>query len=441
MKQAPKLTAVYTALLNLVGMDVTSDGFVRIDLGDNEYLPVTAKDGNVVVLPLADRLRDPNIDTFEVFHLLSDSIDASSSDLLTRYRHWLINRFNIVVGGIGGCLLGIAADENLRKKLRPDQQGFLELVIDADKRTVDDFSVIAEACSKPNQLKRAFMTMYIRNAAVLDKKSYSRVTAVNFPFFDDLTKLEEEIADAKKQSKAKKAVKPDSEIFGTKIRISDRTAYLGLMHYLIPNLDTPHAYDVGSNSRIAPGLDALMRAFLPLARHLNDVIDTFKGVDSRMDVALEEATFNLDWAEAFENLDVLWPQIRLIPQQSLALAEEVTPEPAAPAKPAATTAALPWKEGPAHRPGQYMPPAFPGVQPPTQTHRDSISVADMMNSQRGANRGQGYPGQQSMYPQQGGYPMQQQQMPPGYGAPQGGGYGGGYPPPNQGGYGGGRRSY
>jgi hypothetical protein len=431
-----QLLDVYRSMAAFTAMEVTDDGYFRMDIGEGEYLPVIAKDGKPVVLPLVERLRDARVNEHEVFHLLSETsaAKANSTDLMTRYRHWAINRINIVIGGLGTSLLRIAADKELCKRLKPDQAEFMQLVVEADTDAADAFDKISELAAKPNQLQRVFTTLYVRPAAVLDGKSYNRVASVNFPFFEELHKLEEELAEHKAAPKAKKGTKPESEVFGVKLRGKDRSAFLGLMQYLIPNLDTKHAYDLGSNSRIAPAMDAMMRAFLPMARHLNDVMEVFKGLDPRMDRSLEEMTFDLDWAEAFENLDVLWPQIRAIPAQSQGVIEEPVPVAAVAAPQAnrpqqhqAARAPAPWEDpAPRQTGGGYPSPQSTGYPAPQRGapvsggHGNTVSVSGMMHNSMARGGGS-------------------RQVQGGYGYPSSGPTQGGYPPPASGGYGGGRR--
>jgi hypothetical protein len=422
-----KLMDVYTAMLQTTAMEVTSDGFVRMSIGDGEYLPVVGKEGKSVVLPLTERLLDPNNHNYEVFHLLAENSKVSnSSDLLTRYRHWLINRENIVIGSLGTALLRIAADAALSKRLRPDQADFLKLVVGADETSAIAFGKIADAASKPNQLQRVFASMYIRNAGVLDNKSYGRIATVNFPFYDELKKIDDEAAEAKKAPKGQKKQKVENVVFDVEMRIKDRAVFMGLMHYLIPNLDVEHAYDVGSNSKIAPSIDALMRAFHPMAKHLNDIMEVFKGLDPAMDRALDNMYFNLDWFDAFINLDALWNQIRMVPQQNQGVINEPTETAPTPAGPApAPLAPPPWNTAPqavysaptqaypapAQPQGMYPPPAVPAQR----SSGSGVSVAAMMHRSMAGQRQQpgGYPQgpmHQTQYP--GMYPQQPMQSYP-----------------------------
>lgn len=422
---ANNLMDVYKSMLGTVGMDVTSDGYVRMSIGEGEYLPVTGQDGKSVVIPLPERLRDPNIGNLEVFHLLSENSKVNnSSDLMTRYRHWLINRYNLAIAGLGGVLLGIAADGERTKRLRPDQQDFLALVVDADVTSLQTFSKIADICSKPSQVQKVFMSMYLRQAAVnkLDKKSYHRVATVTFPFFEELKKLDEEATEAKKAPKGQKKQKVENVIFDVPIRIKDRAIFMGLMHYLIPGLDQPHAYDLGSNSNIAPSIDALMRAFYPLAKHLNEIVIAFKGVDNEIDRALEEIEFDLDWMDGFQNLDALWPQIRMTPNQNAGVIDEPTntaPTAAHAAianQPSPVTPPWPTPAQPQPVPAYGQPQGYPApaVAPQPQAQRSSgggVSVAEMMAASRGNRilpqpQPMGYPGGYPMQPQMGAYPGQ-----------------------------------
>jgi hypothetical protein len=426
---------VYRSLLKLARMETTVEGFVRMEIEPGEYIPVTAKDRKLVVLPLDERLRDIKVSDYEVFHLLREN-GPKDSDLLSRYRHWLINRFNLVIGGLGTVILKFVADKEITKRLSPHQKDFLEMVVDVDKGSLDRWNALAEVAAKPNQIQQVFVSLYLRQAAVLKGQSYHRVATVNFPFYDELVKLDAEAQEYKTAPKTKKPPKPSDEIFGCEVKVKDREPFLGLMRYLVPSLDLPHQYDVGSNSPISPSLDAMMRAWLPLASHLNAIIERLTKVDPEADRILDGLMLDLSWAPAFENLDAMWHQIRSIPLQATGVINEPPPEaldprkrvqaqPAAPVTASYPANSAPWDPQPAPA---YQPAPSYGVpyggQPAPSGGSGQMSVNDLNRMLGGGRSAAPYqaPPQQAYYPGQPAYST-------GYSQPS---YpnNGGYPPPN-----------
>jgi hypothetical protein len=358
----------YKQLLATTSMEVTEEGFVRMEIDENEYIPVTAKDQKIVVLPLVERLRDKKVDEYEIFHLLRDG-GGKDSDLMSRYRHWLINRLNLVLGGLGGILLDIAASPGITKILSPEQQAYLGMVADADVDSVKNFDKLAEMASKANQIQQVFVSVYLQPAAVLDvngeKVSFNRVARFNFPIFDAIKDVVAEDEAYKAAPKAKKPTKGDGKIFGAAIRVKDRDVFLGLLKYMLPELDVRHRYDIGSNSRISPSLDAMMRGFLPMITHLNAIMELFTGVKPEIDRAISGMMIPTDWEAAFENLDVLWPQIRSVPTQSVGALVEPAPTDLRQNATVAATVHSPYN-APAAPPPWALPTPTPHVQP-TQT--------------------------------------------------------------------------
>jgi len=412
----------YKDLLATTGMEVTGEGFVRMEIDDGEYIPVTAKDQKVVALPLTERLRDKKVQEYEIFHLLRDG-GGKDSDLMSRYRHWLINRLNIVIGGLGGILLEIAANDTLTKRLSPEQQAYLGMVADADKNSPKEWDKLADLAAKANQIQHVFVSVYLQPAAVLTlngtKQSYNRVARFNFPIYDELVSVIKADDAYKAAPKTKKPTKPDGKIFGADIRVKDREVFMGLMQYMLPQLDAAHHYDIGSNSRISPGLDAMMRGVLPLAAHLNAIMELFAKVEPGYDRAFADMRIPLDWEAAFENLDVLWPQIRSVPTQSTGVIDEPAPTDlreqartvVAPAPPAYGGQPMmqpapppPWhvQQASPYAQPQPQPYGMPYAAPaaPQRSGGSGMDVGDMMRS-LGGNR---MPPQQQ-YPQQ--YPQQQ----------------------------------
>jgi hypothetical protein len=427
----------YEKLLVTTGMEVTSEGFVRMKIDDDEYIPVTGKDQKVVCLPLTERLRDKKVGEYEIFHLLKDG-GAKDTDLMSRYRHWLINRLNIVIGGLGGILLDIAASPAVTKRLSPEQQMYLGMVAEADGGSAEGWDKLADMASKANQIQRVFLSVYLQPAAVLDvngeKKSFNRVARFNFPIFDELKNVIAADDAYKAAPKTKKPTKPDGKVFDAAVRVKDREVFIGLMKYLLPELDVPHHYDVGSNSRISPGLDAMMRGVLPIAAHLNAIMDLFVGVDPAVDRSIREMRIPVEWAEAFDNLDVLWLQIRSVPTQATGVIDEPAPvdlreQAKGQVQPPYGTPAPPPPPWQVQQPTPYTPPQHaqpygsaypvPAPAPSRQGGHGGMGVSDMMAA-LGARPQQQYP-QQGYPQQQGGY---YQPAPQGY--PQQGGYA---PPP------------
>jgi hypothetical protein len=338
MSQEIDLNDVYRGMVGFAGYETTSDGFVRMAIGVNEktgekeYLQVTARDGNPVALPIKERLRDPDADKIEIFHILRENVGIKDTDLMQRYRHWVIARFNWVIGELGSHLLGIAASKSRTKNLNPAQARAVELINAHDKvdeDTLKFFTQIAARAADPKQAMEKFVTGYISSAHPIDGKTYKRACIVNFPFAKALKELSDKNADHKVQSKKKNQVnKPDSSIFDVTIRSTiDLPAYRGLIDYLIPGVGQVE-YSVGSNSRIAPSTDALMQAFLPLAVHLNTIVDLFKGESEMYDALLDMLHIDVSWSEALADLEALWPQIRRVPgeNQSADEVDDVQPK-------------------------------------------------------------------------------------------------------------------
>lgn len=387
----------YRSMLKATRMEVTDEGFVRMEIDEGEYIPVTAKEGKLVVLPLPERLRDKKADEYEVFHLLRESIGSKDSDLLSRYRHWVINRLNLTIGTLGNVLLRTAASKAYLKAISPEQSAFLSFVDEADEEILKTWLALSDAASKPNQISQVFVSMYLKAAGTINGKSYNWVSVVNFPFFDELTHVVEDDRQYKDTPKVKRGQKPDGKVFDVPIRVKDRQVLLGLMKYLLPDLDISHHYNMGSNSQIAPALESLMRSFARIASHLNNLGDLFKGIDPSFDRQLADAQINLDWAEAFDDLDALWPQIRLVPRQNHASSEPITP----PAPPQQAQPTAPWNQpAPAPTPYQQPPqPYQPAPQPMVSNGQSQVN--DVLAALQGGRRGNVMPG----YPQQQGYPQ------------------------------------
>jgi hypothetical protein len=136
--------------------------------------------------------------------------------------------------------------------------------------------------------ERLFTNIYLKRGGTYRDKRYSRVGIVTFPFYVSLM---------------------DDKI--EKIRVKDKETYQQLFNYIFPNLHDSEEYNFGSDSNVAPYLEALMRTSANIASRLNDLILLYKDY---IDEA-EHLLFDSEWMEYFQDLNALIPEIRKIPVQ------------------------------------------------------------------------------------------------------------------------------
>lgn len=376
-----KLMDVYRSILQAFGVTITGDDMLSIGEKDN-LKPLMVKHKRLV-LPTREHLTNPDRESRIIFHPMSESLQRDMSDVLDKFRGCGNTHLNQKFSMIFLRLLVLGTSPAEHKKLSPDQSAFLPKVKNADEKTVQTFITMLDKIPAA-QMSKLFVNIFLKRPGIINGRTYPRAGIVSFPFYQELKNL-----------------KKDEDFHGVKLRVKDREALLGLLEFLIPNIDDPTHYHRGSDSTVAPWLDALMRTFQAVASPMNDMIALFGDL-------VDEEPFNDDWFEAFENLEQFQKEIRLIPMQAgnegAIPGQPVAPEPAAvpvatePARRGNTMAELfPQQQQQPMYPPQYMQQQYQQPQQQPQGNYDPSNFADVLrnnpNLARAAGVGMQHPNQ------------------------------------------------
>lgn len=284
-----KLTGLYTSILRAAGLVADSEGFVSLNNQLYTGTPNTPAviGGKRIVLPTDHHLRNPSPNT-TVFHPLREQAMRGESETVGKLRTAIGIRLNFTFQALMNEMINLAKNRAQHKSLSPDQAVALMSVKDVTESTHVAFTELilrsADDSSKP------FVAIYVRKSATVKERNYFRAGIVTFPMYEEL----------------KSSDKP----MGYAISDKERKNLLRLMEYIVPGIEVANNYDRGSNSGVAPHLDALMKAFNGVASRLNDQIDLFDDVFKQPSLRIDD-----DWVESFEDLDALEVQIQMIPQQ------------------------------------------------------------------------------------------------------------------------------
>ena len=400
-----ELLNVYKSILRFSGLEADADGFVSTVLGDKREPALI--NGMRLVLPTDNHLRN-NDGQKVIFHPLSENILRGESEVISKLTEVINIRLNFTFGIIAQSLLNLVDSPELHKRLNSSQLSLLIAIKEVDNTTLTNFINVMLAGIK-SQPSKVFTNIYLNRGGSLGERRYSRVAVVSFPMWKEL----QENADT---------------LFGVKIRVKDRDTFKQLFKFVFQSLVNGNEYSRGSDSNTAPYLDVLMRSAMGIAACLNDLLVNYKEFIEDADKLM----FDGDWAEAFDRLDDLVPEIRRIPVQAgnegrHKVGEVVSGKPAqAVVKPELPSQAA-WTPQPPTPPQQPPAPPAPvktsggldfnsvmaanpammGV--PNQMPGQMPYMPQQPNVPRWAMPQQGYP--QQMPP---GYPQQMQQMPPGY---------------------------
>ena len=286
-----RLNKLYENILKYAKLNVDKDGYVYSkdpSNPKNDY-PITIK-GKRLALPLDSSLRENN-SNIVFFHPLRENIMNTESEVVKKLADTINCRLNFSLLEICSALLTLAANHELHKNLTPEQTELLLALPEVDMLSQSTFVDLANAGLKKDPF--GFITkIYLRKGAVVKKVKYGRVGVVVFVLYNKL-------------------VENDLEEYNVKIRQKDLLAFKNLMTYIFPGADTPEDYYYGSNSLVAPFIDALMRSSANIAGRINELIELFKDYIPEP----ERSMFDSAWTEEFEDLDSLIPEIQRIPMQ------------------------------------------------------------------------------------------------------------------------------
>lgn len=287
----PNLIETYRQIIACAGWEADAEGYISVKLADMDPQPVLV-DGKRLVLPLDHQLKYPDAATRVVFHPLNESILRGESDVTAKLRQHINQRLNFVIGFVAFSLMRLATSPAEHPSLKPQQTVFLSKVKEADEQTLEKMQKIA-AQMLVGDPSKAFAHIYVSKRGDIDGRKYARVGTVSFPLYEELLKSE-------------------MEVYGIKLRKKDKASIKALLEYMLPDLDHPSTYRRGSDSKVAPTLDALMKAVISVGEPINDTIELFKDmIDGG-----EDLMFNGEWEPVFQDLEVLLAQIRLIPMQA-----------------------------------------------------------------------------------------------------------------------------
>lgn len=280
-----KLNSIYRSILLFAGMEADQNGYISTVMDTNRDAAFI--DGLRMVLPTSNQLHNFNPKESIVFHPLTENIIRGESEVITKLKSTINVRLNFAIGMIAQSLINLVASPALHHKLSPEQAELLTSITDADEKSLLNFvsCMMTNIKAAPD---RVFTNIYLKRGGTYEGKRYSRVGIVTFPFYE---KIKAESLE--------------------KIRVKDYETYRQLFEFMLPGLDNPEEYNYGSNSHVAPYLEALMRTAANVASRLNDLVALYSEYIEDSD----RLVFDSDWMEDFQDLTALMPEIRKIPVQ------------------------------------------------------------------------------------------------------------------------------
>jgi hypothetical protein len=285
-----KLLELYKSILSTGSLVVDNDGLVSAKVADAS-LPFMVESKRMV-LPTREHLNNPDKSSIVLFHPLGENVLKGESEVMAKFRHAVNVKLNYITGCVASELMYLVTSVAMHSKLSPSQSEILSAVKNADEKTQQALQTLIKAMGISNQ-EKCFVHIYLKRSGLVQGKKYSRAAIVTFPLYQEL-------------------IKEQKQVYGVTLRTKDRAAIISLLEYMFPSIAEENHYNRGSDSNIAPFLDALMLGLMGVASAINTLSDDFgKFYDKQ-----EEFRYDDAWVEVFDNLAQLLPEIRAIPMQA-----------------------------------------------------------------------------------------------------------------------------
>jgi hypothetical protein len=274
---------VYKSILKFAQLEPDEKGYINSTVHQSKE-PILV-DGLRLVLPTTEQLRNFDPTQKIIFHPLTENILRGESAVIAKLRDAINVRINYTTGVVMSSLLTLVASPELHKKLSPEQAYILTVITDCDAKTISNFLPILISSMKATS-ERPLCNIFLKKGGWKANVKFSRLAVISFPFYNKIEQL--------------------------KVRQKDKETFRQMLEFIFLKM-TDDEYSYGSNSRVAPFLDALMLGSSNIASRLNDILELY---EEHIDEA-KSLIFDSDWLEAFNNLEELIPEIRTIPSHAV----------------------------------------------------------------------------------------------------------------------------
>jgi len=305
-----KLMDFYKKVLHSLGLEVSQDDFVQINLGGKPTMFTV--NGKPMVLPTKEHI-DTSIEPDEngnimvtkvLFNPLNEDVIKGDSTSLKKVKDIAEKKLAHTFAAVGELLLTLASNPKLQKKTDMELNKFLiELnnVYDGKaKDKVDDKSVDTWSKMYAKSLKepasKSFLKLYLKKNGRYDGNRYNRLAVASFPFYEMLLEADK-----------------TTPVYGYKLRIKDLAVYKLIYTYVFNMMDENHSVVVGSNDNESPGFISLFKLYIKLGTRMNKILKSLTNVNREL---VKEATLPIEVSDKdLEKLNIFKSELFTIPSE------------------------------------------------------------------------------------------------------------------------------
>jgi hypothetical protein len=269
-KQEAVLEFSANVLKDVGVFDASGEGFLSYLAGDLPK-PVTIGPKRLC-LPVRAILEDGQWERRIAFAPLAEQISQGPSPVLNAFKEFVQLRLKETFKAVITALMELAIDQKRHKGLKADAAKYLQLLVEADQKTLDTLIRVLNAVGTAPE--KRLVSLFLKNGG---EGGALRSCVVSFPIMEDT------------------ADEDTTTFFGVKMarKTKDKHLIVNLLEYVLGNEEERKAFTKSSNDGEAPYFHSLLLSFHAMATHLNKLIDRHKAGCSHLD----GLRFELAWTE------------------------------------------------------------------------------------------------------------------------------------------------
>ncbi len=249
-----RLLNLYKAILESLGVYADELGLLTRRQLDGQAEPVNVSvDSRAkrLILPHPELLRKGIPDELVTFHPMSEVSNRGESEVFRKLKLLVNLRLTTALVAIMEDLAELAADRERHATLSPKLLPMLEIVSNADQKFVSNLHSVINAALAGG--KNRLLSIYMNRGGKYMGERRARVAIVAFPILEEL-------------------LNEDRKVFGVQLRAKDVTQLKDLFEWILPKCSEVGSYNAYSDSLDAPYFEALMNAYVKVAKPLNAAI-------------------------------------------------------------------------------------------------------------------------------------------------------------------------
>ena len=287
MSKTKSLLKFYQAILASLNIRANSESRLSLVIptdGDGKDIEQKClANGKRVTLPSDELLKAGDWSGMIPFHPLSENLLRGESEIIHFLRNVIQFRLAGVIGTLMTELLSTAASPKDHVGMSPSECEYLSLVADVDDKTVKILDKLLKS-NLGNLVK-----VYLKRNGTLNGKEHRRVATVNFPIWDELTST-------------------GTKIYKTSAgSIKNKKVIANLFNYIIPKADEREEWSVASDSDISPYFHSILRVYMHVTMHLNELVDKHERLLSNSDLLRTELSWIKDVNRMSKWRDIIPP--------------------------------------------------------------------------------------------------------------------------------------